>query len=272
VPEDLALLQRRFFRLVLAPAGIEAELPAFSRDDPMGVPLRRWIRAPDEAGAQERLSVYANMYFFRLLDVLRGDYPKLAAVLGDATMHNLATDYLLRYPSDNPSLRYLGRHLPGFLCEHDLGRKRPELWDLAALEWARVEAFDVADEAVLTREEVAALPEAAWPAHAFRAVGSARTLSLHHPAHEIWNAVDRGEAAPVVEARPTELLIWRRGWWVHHRPIERDERSALARVLAARPFAEVCAALGEELSEADAARTAVGLLLRWIDEGLLAGT
>ena len=132
--DALRRLQRRFFRLVLAPRGVGPEVPALMHDDPEGVPLDRWIRAPDEAGAVRRLDVYANMYFFRLLDVLRGDYPKLAAALGETALHNLCTDYVLTHPSDNPSLRHFGRHLPGFLKKHSLGVERPHLADLAALE------------------------------------------------------------------------------------------------------------------------------------------
>ena len=268
--DALSRLQERFFRLVLAPRGVGPEVPALEADDPEGVPLLRWIRAPDEAGAVRRLDVYANMYFFRLLDVLRGDYPKLAAVLGDAATHNLCTDYVLCHPSDNPSLRHFGRHLPGFLRKHSLLDLRPDLADLAALEWARVQALDVVDEAVLERAAVAALPADAWASHVFPSVRSARLLRLAHSVDQVWAAIERGNAAPPASPRPTHLLVWRRDLVVYHRAVEPGEAPALERILSAQPFAAVCQALvAEGVSTEAATHTALGLLLRWIDEGLL---
>ena len=267
--DDLAALQRRFFRLVLAPRGVGEAAPTLFRDDAAALPLRGWIRAPDEAGAVRRLDIYANMYFFRLLDVLRADYPKLTAAIGDDAMHNLATDYLLAHPSDHPSLRQLGRHLPAWLRAHALAAERPPLADLAELEWARIEAFDVADQAVLERADAAALTADAWPSHVFQAVGSARLLRLAHPAHEMWDALENGRPCPPIGACPTDVLVWRGGWQPRHRPVEAGESAALACVLAGRPFSAVCQVVGEGRSEAEAAPLAVAFLLRWIDERLL---
>ena len=268
--DELARIQQRFFRLVRAPRGVAPELPALSREDPDGVPLLGWIRAPDEAAAIGRLDVYAEMYFFRLLDVLRADYPKLTAAIGDDAMHNLATDYLLAHPSDNPSLRHLGRHLPAFLRAHPRGVDRPVLVDLADLEWARVEAFDVPDEAVLERAAVAAIAPEDWPAHRFRAVRSVGLLRLAYPAHEAWAALDSGSGLPEGGPRPTDVIVWRSGWKVLHRPAAAGESVALGALLAGAPFAAVCEAVaGAGTSDAEAARSVVEMLLRWIDEGLL---
>src|SRR4029077_19404566 len=95
------------------------------------------IVGDERASAIERLDVYANMYFFRILDALRGDYPKVLAVVGDDAFHNLATDYLQAHPSRHPSLRFVGAALPAFLRGHALAGPRPWLPGLAPLEWAR---------------------------------------------------------------------------------------------------------------------------------------
>ncbi|MBK8598146.1 MAG: putative DNA-binding domain-containing protein [Holophagales bacterium] len=96
------------------------------------------IFASDERmPAEERLDAYANMYFFRLRDVLAEDFERTAAALGEARWHNLVTDYLLAHPPTRWSLRWAGEALPGFLREHTYGVWRPWLPDVAALEWAR---------------------------------------------------------------------------------------------------------------------------------------
>lgn len=268
--EDLALLQQRFFRLVRAPRGVAPELPALAHDDPAGVPLLGWIHAPDEEGAIVRLDVYAEMYFFRLLEVLRADYPKLTRAIGDDAMHNLVTDYLLAHPSDNPSLRHLGRHLPVFLRAHPRGEDRPLLADLAELEWARVEAFDVPDEAVLERAAVAAIAPEAWPAHRFRAARSVRLLRLAYPADEAWVALDSGAELLAEGPRATAVLVWRSGHKVLHRPMAAGESVALGVLLAGAPFAAICQAVAESGGpESAVGRSVLDMLLRWIDEGLL---
>jgi hypothetical protein len=267
--DDLAALQRRFFRLVRAPTGVADEIPALGRDDPAGVPLLGWVRAPDEAGAAKRLDVYAEMYFYRLLDVLRGDYARLVRAVGDVAMHNLATDYLLAHPSDDPSLRHLGRHFPAFLRGHPLAAERPWLSDLAALEWARVEAFDTADDAVLAREAVAAMPTEAWPAHQFVLVRSARMIRLDWPVHEAWDALEAGADAPAIEVQATALLVWRTGWKVVHRPADAGEAAALGALFGGASFAGVCEAVARKAGELDVAARVVRMLLRWIDEDLL---
>ena len=53
--------------------------------------------------AVERLEIYANMYFFRIRDVLRDEFPRTAALLGDSAFHDLVVDYLAAIPPE-PSL------------------------------------------------------------------------------------------------------------------------------------------------------------------------
>src|SRR5262245_58775530 len=128
---SLAALQRRFFRLITAPTGVGEALPHLAAEEPAAAPLNRWISGPDARFAEERLDVYANMYFYRLLDVLLGDYPKVLALVGQANFHNLVTDYVLAHPSENPSLRYVGERFPAFLKKSERAEPWPHLADLA---------------------------------------------------------------------------------------------------------------------------------------------
>ena len=155
-PRSLAELQRRFFELITGAESVTAELAA--RGVPAGEAegVARALAVADARGsAIERLDVYANMYFFRILDALRADYPKVLAVIGDEAFHDLATGYLLAHPSRHPSLRFVGAALPGFVAEHRLAKERPWLGELAALEWARVDVFERAEGEENTREMLA---------------------------------------------------------------------------------------------------------------------
>ena len=162
---DLRETQRRFFELITAPSGVEKALgdrgPAY---------VEEVVRADEKATAVERLDIYANMYFYRILDVIREVYPRLCALAGDDAFHNLVTDYLIDHPSSHPNLRNVGMNLPAFL----------DGWqaDLAALEWARFDVVDAGDAVPLAFDELKALHPDAFatlriePIPALRRVGT----------------------------------------------------------------------------------------------------
>ncbi|HVU51515.1 MAG TPA: DNA-binding domain-containing protein [Polyangia bacterium] len=267
----LAELQRRFFELVTGPEGVARELAA------RGLPpeaLAAIIAGDARASAVERLDVYANMYFFRILDVLRADYPKLVAVLGDGAFHDLATDYLQAHPSRHPSLRFVGAALPGFVAAHAAAARRPWLGELAALEWARVDVFDRADADVLGRDALAGLGPEEFADLRLVPVPACALVPAAFAVEDPWRAVEAGSSpeAPGRAGDGHAILVWRRGLVVHHRAVEGGERRALDLLLAGTTFGALCAALGEALgSDAAAAELAARCLGQWLADELLAG-
>ncbi|HLU68906.1 MAG TPA: DNA-binding domain-containing protein, partial [Kofleriaceae bacterium] len=202
--ESLAALQERFWRLISAPEPVARALPQVTATDPGAAPLSGWIRAASEGAAAARLDVYANMYFFRLLGVLRDDYPNLARLVGADAFHNLITDYLVAFPSRHPSIRHVGANLAELLDRHPLERRFPGAADLARLEWARGLAFDRADARALTADELTAVPPERWGELRFQLVPSFQMLRLGRPVHRLWQALERGEggAAPAPAPAP----------------------------------------------------------------------
>ena len=88
----LAAVQEAVYDLITAPEGVEKRLGE------MGCPprdLESLVKPSVTMSSVERLDVYANMYFYRILDVLRDEYSKVRAVLGDDMFHNLITGYLV---------------------------------------------------------------------------------------------------------------------------------------------------------------------------------
>jgi hypothetical protein len=266
----LAELQRRFFELVTGPEGVAKELAR------RGVPERELaaiIAGDARATAVERLDVYANMYFFRILDVLRADYPKLAATLGDDAFHDLATDYLQAHPSRHPSLRHVGAALPGFVAGHAIATQRPWVAELAALEWARVDVFDRADADLLAREALAGLPPEAFAGLALAPVPAVALVPAAFGVEDTWRAIEAGGAATAPARAPDghALVVWRRGVAVQHRAVDAAERRALERLLAGTTFGALCADLGAATGSDEAsAALAARCLGQWVADGLLA--
>jgi hypothetical protein len=265
----LAELQERFWRLITAPEPVAVALPELAARDPSIGPLTSWIAADSEATATVRLDVYANMYFFRLLDVVREDYPNLVKLVGDDAFHNLVTGYLLAHPSDNPSLRWLGRHLPAYLEGHALRGSFPCAAALARLEWVRGEVFDVEDAPVATAADLPQTPEA-WSAMRLRLQPSVRIVELDHRVLPLWLALERGSAdRPDAPAEDDHVLVWRRGFRVYHRSLDTAELDCLRAALSGATFAGLCEALWRHVGEGTP-KQAVGYLRTWFEKEIVA--
>jgi hypothetical protein len=256
-------VQARFLRSIAAAPG-----PSASRVfDPALLAL---VEGGGTLGPAGRLDVYAQMYWARLVDVLHDDFPRVAAVLGTDRFAALACAYLARHSSTNPSVRWVGAHFADFVATDGPVAGRPFLADLARLEWTRLAVFDAADMAPVRVEELRAVPPSAWPSLTFRPVPALRVLHLAWPVHELWAADDPTVAATSVRPAQTVLRVWRDGFDVYQTRADMVEHVALKRLLAGAPFASICGSLEAMLPPAGAAREAAALLLRWVEDGVLA--
>ncbi len=267
----LAETQAYLWRLITAPEGVAAGLAAIDDVDPSLASLLGEIVAGDERlSAVQRLDVYANMYFFRLLDSIREDYPAVVAVVGDTEFHNLITDYLLEHPSTHWSLRYAGGRLPGFLRTHRFGRERSWLAPLAELEWAILDAFDAADSPSLEAADLESLAPEDWAEIRFAATPSVRLLEPGWDVDEVWDRAQRGEAPGEAQAAEEAILVWRRNLRVYHRRIQPLERDCLRLLLAGESFDAWCEHAAAAVGEDAAAESVVAILQRWLADGVLA--
>jgi hypothetical protein len=221
--------------------------------------------------AHQRIDVYAEAYSSRLLEVLREDYPRVAKALGER-FPAIMREYVREHPSKNPSLRHFGRNVPLFLAGRAPDDSPPWLSDLALLEWARVEAFDAADRAPMTLEELQAVPAEEWPRLRLELVPSVRTLVLSWPADEVWRALEEGSVPGRSGPRKTVVAVWRNGFVVRHRACDAAEARAVAGIARQAPFAEICEAMVEsdDADVAGAALRAVRLLRQWVVDGWIA--
>ena len=168
----LAGLQALLYRLITAPEGVAAGLAAERASGPeVRADLENFIESDDRLSATERLEIYANAYFYRILDCLKEDFSATLATLGADDFHNLVTGYLIEYPPTEPSISYAGRHLAEFL-RHDSMRAMIERWpfiaELARLERTLIEVFHAAEAEPLNAEAMRSVAPEDWPALAMR--------------------------------------------------------------------------------------------------------
>ncbi len=232
------------------------------------------IRGDARGSAAERLAVYAFMYRSRLVEALESQFPRLARLLGADAFADLAADYLDDRPSRHPSLRELGRALPGWLAARGPGE--PALAPLAALEWARADVYDLADEPIMTLDAPRAFPPDRFGELPLKLLAAHRFVEVESRTEALWDAQAPDAPAPPVslsappaEAPGATLLVWRQEIAVYHRAVEAEERAALALVSAGSQFGVICDGLSAAHGVEAAAARAFAWLSSWIADGLL---
>lgn len=227
--------------------------------------LQAAFRGTAALPADRRLAVYGGMYLGRLQEALAATFPALARLVGDE-LAGLARDYLRAHPSAHHDIGQAGRRLPRFLRAHP-DPARPDLGDLAALEWARQEAFFAAPAEAVGAEALAGLAPAEFVRARLRLAPSLRLLALDHDVTGPRRALTAGTEPGPVRPAPTPVAVWRSGFEVFHAALPAAEAVALRAALDGRPLGEVCAAFdGAE----DPAGAALGALASWLAEGWVA--
>ncbi len=257
----LATTQRWLAELIRAPEGVAQALAAADV-----APARlAEIVVGDDDEAVARLDVYANMYFFRILEALGTDYPRLKVSLGDALFSDVVTEYLLAHPSTEPSLREVGRALPNFLAGGDRRIETPS-WaaDLARLERAHLEVFDAADGEPLAWSTLQTMAPEAFAALELQTIAALRVIPTAHDAIAWWEA-GAGDVLP----EPAAIVVWRRDRAVLHRSIDRHEQRFLEKIAGKTPFCVICEQVEEQQISEDSVQAAFALLGRWVVDGLL---
>ncbi len=217
--------------------------------------------------AAERAELYRNMYLWRLLDALREDFPKVAAAMGDDAFNDLAAAYIRECPSQHPSIAKVGQRLAALLSGRRAALPRPDLGDLAALEWARSEVFDDPPSPVADREDLAAVDPADIPVVSLAIVPAFRLLDLGYDVTDLWKRLDQGHRPEDPIERQTRVIVWRKEFSVFHVIVERDEADALVRARAGGTLAEVCASFAEAAAPE---QRALEVVASWFAEGMIA--
>ncbi len=239
---DLNQLQRWMQAVIMHPDGVAAGICSESAQQHIGVRPERVetvvCRSQNQTSI-ERLQVYANAYYARLLECLRGEFPALVHALGPETFDGFGLAYLQSYPSTSYTLANLGRNFPRFLAEtrpadavHELRPSWPDfLIDLATVERTYSEVFDgsgIEDQRILQPEDLAAVSPEQWPEARLTPVPCLRLLTLAYPVHEYISAVRHETETVIPDPSPTHLVVTRREYIVRRRSVSPLEYTLLA--------------------------------------------
>lgn len=222
VSRELDQIQRWIQSVITHPGGAAAGADAEEAQRILGVEaatLERVVTRSRSLSALDRLDIYANAYFARLLECLRSEFPVLQRAVGEDVFGEFAIGYLQSYPPRSYSLNRLGEHFARYLSE---SRVDDDGWadliiDLASLEWAIGAVFDgpgCEGQGLLDVQQLWAVPAARQPAVVLDTVPCLRLLRLRFPLRDYYSALrDEQEAMPP-ERSESFLALTRRNYVV----------------------------------------------------------
>lgn len=247
---------------------MQCELADALRSDAM--PPLASLRGDGVADAATRLGVYHHGYRIRLREALRVEFPGLA-LLDGKRLTAMLDGYIAAHPSTHFNIRWHGDGLADFLARTPLWRDRPELAEMARLDWAISTAFDAADHGIVDSEDLARVPPDAWASLRLHLLPHARLLQVTHNVDVFRRAVDRGASRPSLRRlrQPRHLLVWRPALDVRYRRVGNHELPVLRAALDGQAFANLCEHAAQHHGEHAALPRVAALLGQWLGEGLV---
>jgi len=243
----------------------EGSQQTFSDGTPTASVAASFIKPNDRLESFERLQIYNQQYWWRLLGCFNEDFRGLRAVLGERKFDRLAVRYIESCGSTSWNLRNVGQYLERFVCEN------PELiapfnalaMDMVRVEWARVTAFDDPNLPPIDPQKVARRPADRLR---FKLQPYLVLLELDHPIDELLRKLRRTQietssasnaasgprayrktrvfAKPSRE--PIHLAVHRKEYSVYYKRLEPEAYKLL---LALRSGATLDAACGEAFAK-----------------------
>ncbi len=174
--------------------------------------------------SEQRLQVYASMYYWRLIDILFEEHKTTHHILGADLFCDLARDYIHRHPSRSKNLALLGSSFPAYLAEEaeDVPH-RDFVVEVARLERASEEVFDAARSPSIDQQELAAIPPESWAEAKLDFIPATRLLKFNYPVNAYVQSVKDGEEPEVPKPAPSWLLIYRHDWRVWRSDLTRAQ-------------------------------------------------
>jgi hypothetical protein len=151
-----------------------------------GPRLLHVIGETPELTRADRLSIYGDGYYWRLIDCLGANYEVLKKVLGENSFAELCRDYLDKYPSRYKCIDDVGADLSVFIKRHRVSKGRPYLAELAALEWAVHQSMYADDVPPLDPKRLSSLTPEQWARAKITLDPSVRLMKFNWSLDTLW--------------------------------------------------------------------------------------
>lgn len=225
----------------------------------------QWI-GDEKIPSIRRLDVYAEGYFFRILECLSKDFPKTKRALGDDSFSRIVSQYLKAFPSQFSSIDEVGCEFARFVSEQS---ELPHEWvpDVARLEWSQIEAFYARETAIIANWwERANLDDGANLC--FQVHPSVQMISSRFALPKIFESLDSGgliHPTPQFQT-PSYLIVYRHDDFHCWDEVEKPVFEVLLKIKSGQSLDEATSKLGDEH-----ATEISNAFSRWVGRGILCG-
>lgn len=285
---SLDLVQRWFQAVMTHAGGAEAGISAPEAQQLIKLhphEADRVIQRSEKLTALERISIYSNAYYARLLECLGGCFPILKQSLGDDVFDSFAIEYLQQYPSRSYTLDHLGDRFCDFLRET---RPAPEdggaggwpdfLIDLALLEWTIGKVFDgpgTEGQNLLTPGMLQEFPADRFAEAKLAPVAGFTLLAFSYPVSTYYTAVRRAaesESLPFPDPMREYVAVFRRDYVVRRYQLAESQYALLQQIQAGGAVGDALAAAASimNLDDDSLAGTFQSWFHLWSREGFFA--
>ncbi|MEK6248829.1 MAG: DNA-binding domain-containing protein, partial [Planctomycetales bacterium] len=195
-PFDLRQLQKWMQTVITHESGVTSGIEsreARGEIDVSAEQVEQVISRSNKLTSIERLEVYGNAYYARLLECLGECFPALVNAIGEEVFNDFAFEYLQCYPSRSYTLDRLGDHFAQHLQETrpDADENGPGevgwpdfLIDLVTLEWNIEKIFDgpgIENEKLLDLDHIQAVSAELWPQAVLQPVPCLHVFAFRFP-------------------------------------------------------------------------------------------
>ena len=162
----------------------------------------------------EQINIYRQQFWLRHTNTLIDDFPGVSRILGQKEWERVVESYLSEEGYRFFALRHVGSLLAQHLENMPNLRHGALLVDMARLEWAYEQAFDVPNDPTLSPEKLASLPAEAWPLARIQLSHSLHLLKVRYPVARLRRELKKGDFAfdreQGLPEEPQNLVVYRR--------------------------------------------------------------
>jgi len=273
---NLAVVQRWMQAVITHPLGIDQGVRSPGAQSEIALDPDRLDTVVNPSQSQtssERMAVYSNAYFARLLECMRELFPALVDTLGEEVFDSFSFGYLQEYPSTSYTLEHLANRFVQYLEKtrpalDDLAQEDSDdepsavdsSWpdfviDLARLEWTIDLVFDgpgVEHEQTLTAEQIQAIPADQWGYARFVMVPCLRLLAFSYPVNAFYTEYRQETEPPFPDPEPTFAAITRRDYIVRRFELSPEQYKMLSALAAGCTLVEAIESVADSFSDMNA--------------------
>jgi hypothetical protein len=277
-PRSIEQLERWLQTVITHHAGVAAgvDSDAARAAIPLGSDALESVILPSRSQSSlERLAVYGNAYYVRLLHCLRDLFPACRSAVGDELFDEFAYSYLQSYPPRGYTLGNLAGHFVTFLeqtrQEHFAAEQAAQpsadersasyaencsrfLVELARLEFTIDQVFDgpgIEDQPPQIYDQLLAVPQDEWPAIRLTPAPCLRLLEFNFPVNDYFTAFRRNESPNLPTPQKAYLVVTRREFVVRRYRLNSTQYTLLAAINSGATIAEAVAAAAAKSADVD---------------------